>query len=270
MVAKGRARGVDSRTYALVAALRDRGFDEGSGDRIAVPRPLGTIPELHLWLQQKVDGVASTELLPGIEGVPLAGRIADALHKLHRARVAPRRRHTLADEIRILGERLTQVAGRRPAWGERLRRLHERCVELAGAIPESASRPIHRDFYPDHVITCGHLLYLIDLDLCCLGDPAVDVGNFVAHLTEQAIRTSGDPAALASREEALEERYLDLAGDVSRRTIRGYVHLSLARHIEISTRIEARRPFTEPLLALCEERLEIASLPCLAFPHCAG
>jgi hypothetical protein len=35
--------------------------------------------------------------------------------------------------------------------------------------------------------------------------------------------------------------------------------LTLVRHIFLSTRFPERRPWTEPLLDLCEERLGIAS-----------
>src|SRR5437773_3836244 len=32
-------------------------------------------------------------------------------------------------------------------------------------------------------------VWLLDFDLYCQGDPALDIGNFVGHLTEQSLRT---------------------------------------------------------------------------------
>ncbi|PSR16852.1 aminoglycoside phosphotransferase, partial [filamentous cyanobacterium CCP3] len=107
-------------------------------------------------------------------------------------------------------------------------------------------------------------LWLVDLDLCCQGSPAVDIGNFVAHITEQSLRETGDADALSDRETMLKMAYLDLtcrsdqdseAIDALRREIELYTVLTLVRHLHISTRIPNRRPYTEPLLELCETRL---------------
>jgi len=38
--------------------------------------------------------------------------------------------------------------------------------------------------------------------------------------------------------------------------VRSYTTLTLVRHIYISTQIAERRPFTEALLELCEQRLD--------------
>jgi aminoglycoside phosphotransferase (APT) family kinase protein len=121
---------------------------------------------------------------------------------------------------------------------------------------------IHRDFYSDQVIVDGPRLYLIDFDLYCLGDPALDIGNFLGHITEQSLRTLGDAGALAEVERALEERFIELSGEAVRPAVRGYAVLTLARHIYLSTRFPERRPWTERLLELCEERLGVAARPC--------
>ena len=102
-------------------------------------------------------------------------------------------------------------------------------------------------------------LFLLDLDLYCEGDPALAGGNFTAHLVEQSLRTRGDPRGLADREEALVERFLELSGTQRRDAVAVYETLSLARHIQISTRIPERRATAEAVLELCEERLDLGS-----------
>ena len=42
--------------------------------------------------------------------------------------------------------------------------------------------PVHRDFYYSQVLFDDFILNLIDFDLLSLGDPALDVANFTAHL----------------------------------------------------------------------------------------
>ena len=105
----------------------------------------------------------------------------------------------------------------------------------------------------------GSRLYLLDFDLYCAGDPALDIGNFVGHLTEQSLRTRGNPAALEDHEAALEERFLELTDGTSRAAIRVYAILTLVRHIYISTRFADRCSLTGTLLETCEERLGVPS-----------
>jgi aminoglycoside phosphotransferase (APT) family kinase protein len=172
----------------------------------------------------------------------------------------------MADELRILHERLPTLAqGEAECAGahatqkrvsaRRIERLLAACDRLGAATPEPVARGIHRDFYADQVIVDGMRLYLIDFDLYCEGDPGLDIGNFLGHMTEQSLRTLGDPGALVERERAMEERFVELAGEAARAAVRAYATLTLARHIYLSTQFPERRPFTGSLLELCEERL---------------
>jgi glycosyltransferase involved in cell wall biosynthesis len=266
MIGKTRVRRFGKEGYRLQELLWRAGFDSRSADGISVPEPVGVIPRFQMWLQQKVAGPTATTVLPGPEGVELARRIADAVHKLHQANVPTARRHTMADELRILHECLAKVAARKPDWSARLSRVAQACDTLGGTLPEPCVCGIHRDFYPAQVVvaseSCAHSagpsgarLYLIDFDLYCLGDPALDVGNFLGHMTEQALRELGNARGMADREQALEERFLALAGETSRQAVRAYATLTLIRHIYLSDQSPERMPFSAALLALCEERL---------------
>ena len=255
LLGKARAKGLDKKTFRLHQALCCAGFASGSEDGISVPEPIGLLPQFQMWLQLKAPGMAATERFFESDGVALARRVAEAAHKLHRSGVPTHRHHTMTDELRILRERLARVARLKPEWSQRLERLLEACERLGGSVPEPSPRGIHRDFYPAQVLVDGPRLWLVDFDLYCQGDPALDIGNFLGHLTEQSLRRYGDPRALADREEALEERFIELAGATTRLAVRAYATLTLARHIHLSTLFPERRPFTEPLLRWCEERL---------------
>ena len=255
LVAKARARGADNTTFRLLQGLRDRGFDDASPDGISVPEPVAVILELGLWLQRKVRGTAATAQLAAPNGVALARRLAEAVHKLHHAALPSRRRHTMADELRILHQGLGALAHRRPEWTRRLERLLRACDRLGAATPPQPLRGIHRDFYPDHALLDGERLYLLDFDLYAEGDPALDIGNCVGHITEQSVRARGDPGALADRETALEDRFVELAGEPARQAVRAYALLTLARHVYLSTQFADRRAITATLLELCEQRL---------------
>ncbi|MBW4621518.1 MAG: aminoglycoside phosphotransferase family protein [Cyanosarcina radialis HA8281-LM2] len=255
VIGKARAKGLDRHSYELQRSLWQAGFAEDSADGISVPAPLGTIPQWQMWLQQKVPGTVATDLLPGRDGVAIAQKIAAAAHKLHQAGISPHRHHTMADELEILRDRLLKVSQAYPAWEKRLEVILDRCDRLGAETSEFPPCGIHRDFYADQVIIDGDRLYLIDLDLYCLGHPALDLGNFIAHITEYSLRVLGDPYALADREAAMAEKFRQFHPAGMGAAIAAYATLTLARHIYISTQIGDRRPFVEAILELCERRL---------------
>jgi aminoglycoside phosphotransferase (APT) family kinase protein len=185
----------------------------------------------------------------------MARRVAEAIHKLHRTQLPTDRTHGMEDELGILGNALVKVAMERPQWRARLKRLFEACRRLAASVAPVIPVGIHRDFYHDQLLVNGRQVYLLDLDLYCLGDPALDIGNFVAHLQEQSLRETGDLNALDDTAGVLIEHYQRLEGREMRASIEAYRLLSLVRHITISRRIPERHPFTDKLLEICEEQL---------------
>jgi hypothetical protein len=259
VIAKVRRHRTGERGLELARALWDAGFDDRAGDGIAIPEPLGHVPVLHAWLQRKAPGVPLTDMLGDGERPARMPRVAAAARKVHRAGVAPRRAHTMADEVAILHERLGALAAARPRLARRLERVLAACDRIGAATPEPVACGIHRDFYGDQVLVDGDRLWLLDFDLYCEGDPAVDAGNFIGHLTEQALRELGDPEALRDHERAFEDAFAASAGEACRPAVRAYALLTLVRHIELSTRLEDRAHVTPELLELCEERLDIAS-----------
>ena len=144
-----------------------------------------------------------------------------------------------------------------PKWAPRLERLLEACDRLGASMRPTAVTGIHRDFYPAQILVDGARLWLLDFDLFCKGDPALDIGNFMGHLTEQSLRLLGEPSAMADREQAMEDRFVESHGEEARPRVRVYHTLTLVRHIQLSTEFAQRRPFTERLLQLCERRLEL-------------
>lgn len=255
LIGKVRARGLDAKTYSLCGRLWRTGFGDASADRISTPEPVGCLPEWNMWLQRRVPGVPSTERLRGNDAAAVVRRIARGLHKLNRDGPPTDRRHTLSDELRILHDRLSIVGRRNPRWTRRLGRVLRLCDRVADSISEPRPQPIHRDLHAGNLLVDGNRTYILDLDLYSMGDPALDAGNFIGHLTELAVRRTGNAHALRSLEQAFEDSYVGFAGESRRPDVRGYAKLTLARHIYISTLFDDRRGTTGPLIDLCEKRL---------------
>lgn len=256
ILGKARSRGVDRTSIQCQQALWAEGFDEESTDRISVPAPLGTLPEWGMWFQRKIPGRTIFESLESPQGIPIARQAGTALAKLHNTQLTCQRHHTVADELRILHERLPKLLATYPHWERRLARLLEQCDRVGFNIPPPIKPVgIHRDFYPDQVlIRPDGRLYLLDFDLYCMGDPALDIGNFMGHLTEYSLRTTGNPNRLQPQAMAFRSKAIQhLDPNVSQGAIEAYKWLTLVRHIYISALFRDRAPFTESLLQFCEE-----------------
>lgn len=255
LLGKARARPVSNRIHQLQAQLQKRGLTNNHSERFSTPRPFGVIPELRMWLQEKVAGHNAEEHLLLSNGWELARRIGHALAHFHRTGPLTDRSHGIDDELSILKSRLNLVAVQFPPRAKRIQRLFHACIRCSEGLVPDKQESIHRDFYPAQVIVDGNQLWLVDFDLYCLGDPALDAGNFVAHLTELSLRQSAQPDGLAKVESAFVEEFLNESPQVDARSIAIYKTLALARHIYLSTQFPERIHTTKLLIELCEQRV---------------
>jgi hypothetical protein len=251
-----RAKRFGKSGYRQLRALWEAGFDDESPDGISIPEPIGNVPAFQMWLQKKAQGRMATSLLSGSDSGRVACRIADAVQKLHTAGVATDRRHTMADELRNLRRRLIRAAVAAPNLLPRIGRLLEACERVAAMVPEPTPCGSHSDLHPDQVLLTDQRLFLLDLDLYCMADPALDIGNFMGHVTELSVRLHGDADALAPVEHALENRFVSLAGERLRWPVRVYAALTVARHIYSNARPPGRRRVVPALLTAAEERVQ--------------
>ena len=244
VIGKLTCKGVHKRSLAVQSRLFAQGF--------AVPEPLGAVPTLGLWLQREVAGRPLASML----GVPAAeravARSAELLAALHRLPSGAAPSWTIEDELAVLDERLAALGRVRPDLAHRADRLLDACHSAARRLPSGPVCGIHRDFYPEQVLVGAGQLHLVDLDLYSRGDPALDVGNFKAHLIEAAIRETGDAGGYARLVQAFERHYLAAMPETAPDAIAIFTFLSLTRLVQISTVITDRRHATNAILAAAE------------------
>lgn len=253
---KARAKGLDGRASALHAGLRKAGFADDAPDRVMVPEPLGEAPELSLWLQRRVEGRPATEFLTPEAGPLLARRIGRALAKLHATEVDLDRSWRVADELRVLQRRFGELAGYLPALAADASLMGAGCAAVAARLQTALPRPLHRDFYPDQVLVAGDALWLVDLDLAAMGDPALDVGNFAAHLVEAAVRHWRDPAALDHHVSAFVTGWREMRPPERDDRVAAWTVLALARCVAIAASRPDRRYAASALAAVTIAKLE--------------
>lgn len=117
--------------------------------------------------------------------------------------------------------------------------------------------PSHRDFYDKQVLLAKGRATLIDFDTYCMADPALDLGNFLAHL-ELARLQSLMPA------DGLRDAFLDgycrttdvLPGDVRMSAYEAASLLRLACLYALSTRW---RTLAGPLIEACRATVPMRS-----------
>ncbi len=256
---KGRARGLDRRTPALLRQLVREGFHAAGGDGIGVPEVIGEVAPFQLWLQRVAPGRPLTELLECRAGIDACRLAARALGKLHASAVRPDRTHSVADELAILEKAFARARQARPDLHAEIAEIEAACAVAASVLPGFSTTLIHRDYYPDQLLVDGPRVVILDLDLAGAGDPHLDAGNFLAHLTEHGLRHHDEGDALAACERVFQETWLELQPGADRGALETWRTLALARHIGLSTQLPGRAHTTNALVQLCQSRLALAT-----------
>ncbi len=254
VLGKIRSRGLDERTMRLQGKLAESLFDAEAPDRVRVPRVLGHL-DGGTWLQQHVPGVPLTAHLPGPDAAKLCEQAMAGVGRLHASDIPLPKTHTLTDEMRILDERLGRVARDYPALRERLGATLATCWEVARQLPPVSLAPIHRDFYPAQILVDGQRLWIVDWDLAAMGDPAVDAGNFAAHVLERGLRDTGSIGAYADAARAALRQFEENRGAGARKRADAYVAFSLARHLHICLDRPGRAHNLDAIWAAVDDRL---------------
>ncbi|WP_277455458.1 aminoglycoside phosphotransferase family protein [Janibacter sp. DB-40] len=140
-------------------------------------------------------GTVRMSTLPGrtlhdllVEGVPeAAARIGAAVRTLHTApQVDGVPAHDLAAEVDVT-RGLIELARTHQALGSRVLETLWRDVERAAttitlAGPATRRSLLHRDLHDKQLLVDGDAVGMLDVDTLGLGDPALDLGNLLAHL----------------------------------------------------------------------------------------
>ncbi len=249
-IGKVRAKGLDKKTFHLNCQLSENSFYTGLG--VVVPTPIVAFKQEHCWFQAKEDGEALFETFVSDKSGTVASKVANAIYQLHHANIELNKTHCIEDELAILARRLQEVISAHSEWSSRLENLLVDCVALSQLLVSEDRALLHRDFYHDQMLWREGEIVLLDLDLACYGDPALDLGNFVAHIEEQCLRYYGNVNQAQESICAFIEMYPSDANQKFVDRIAIYTLLSWARHIWISQKIENRNQHTESIISYCE------------------
>jgi hypothetical protein len=206
---------------------------------LCVADPMGFDGELGLVLFAPVRGRSLDAIAAD---TPALGYTAAWLATLHGSRLRLERTLDAAHEAANATAWAELVAERHPEVAGDVTRL---AGELAARPPRDAgeaSVPIHKDFHYEHVIvgdsaadTFGDSagdttrVGVVDLDEARMGDPAFDVGHFVAYLRLLALRTGMSGSDAARWEGAFLRGYGARAERVERARLRWFAAYSCVK-----------------------------------------
>ncbi len=167
--------------FARLRTLEEKGFGAASEDNVRVPHAVAATPEGVLWLEA-VAGPSLHDLIGMERFLPGCRSAGAALQKLHRAKLQDLLPYTFEETLAELKERILETAQIYPVLRETVQNLWQQVESGRPALKGKEFAPVHRDFYDKQVLVGANRITLLDTDTLAWGDPALDVGNFLAHL----------------------------------------------------------------------------------------
>lgn len=166
--------------------LEHEGLSHNSTDGIGMPKSLFLHSDTGALFQDYAHEPSVHDLI-GCEDLPFhCGKAALTLAKLHASHIPGLAPYTTAEEMDHL-HWLTAITGQSfPIVALDLAGKLNELIKSAPADNPGVYVTAHRDFYDKQVLSGELKTVLLDCDTLTLADPALDYGNFVAHLCWRA------------------------------------------------------------------------------------
>ncbi len=194
-------------TCGLIHLVMDRLWrsQEWRSGPVRVARPLAYRAEVGLLVQSPLPGRPLMGNRNRTRFAALVDVAAVACAALHRQDLPFGAARTLADHMSRLEAGIQDLTYTAPGLVPTLRRLIDQLGRIAARGTPDPSVPSHGDFKYDQFLEHDGRFSLIDLELFCQAEPALDVGTFCAYLIPSAPRDWQDSTAA----EVLRARFLE-------------------------------------------------------------
>ena len=166
-------------------------------------------------------------VLGWVEGAPLRERLVTryfdrtglvatgcAIAHVHRQAGSGLQRVSRTMHVTALVNLARSLSSVSPELSVRIGHVASELAERLMALTSSSMRPIHGDFDASQVVLGDASVTLIDFDRAQLGDPATDLGNFVAYLEYDALHGWIEQDSITHIVEALLAGYASASTDV--------------------------------------------------------
>ena len=198
-----------TRAFQLATRVADR--LEATGGATRAVRPLAWIAEDRVILFPEVSGRPLSELLrfgnrAAIGYLEEAGRALAALHSAPDTIGEALKPRAFASDLEAVRRASEHVSALSPRFATLIAGTLERARATYDRLRSERATFTHGDFKADHLWGARGGLSLFDFGSCALGDPALDVGKFLADLVwwspgsgSRSARATGVPGRLRDR-----------------------------------------------------------------------
>jgi aminoglycoside phosphotransferase (APT) family kinase protein len=251
-----RSRRRARRAYERMKALRSTA--PGGCSVPSIPRCLLSVRPLGLFFQEWVDGTELDHIVAADGGAAPLELAAQWLLRLH-ASPAPEGLTVVSRDrtLEKVDAWCETAAAQLPESATRLGRARASFRKRAAGTPSAVGALVHKDYYHAQVLWDGTRIWVLDFDELSLGDPALDVGHFLAHLEYKAYLKTGSEQGYRASTALFAARYADHAPpDLGERLplYKAYTFLKLA-HTEVVRRRDSWRPRARVLIELALREL---------------
>jgi aminoglycoside phosphotransferase (APT) family kinase protein len=154
---------------------------------VTAVRPCGYLPADDVVLYPRMAGRTLSSYLrrPGSDvarHLRRAGIMLRALHEAPPDVTAELKPHDFTLGVKLIARASEHIEVLLPSTAPAIAALLDRAQALYAHLPQETPTLAHGDFKADHLWVARASLTLIDLDDCCLADPALDIGKFLADL----------------------------------------------------------------------------------------
>lgn len=178
-----------------------------------------------------------------------------AICALHSASLSDLSQTTAIDELVESQRRSAQIARLFPELGralmKRLESLEDRMIDISAPLA-----PCHGDYYDKQALYQDGALTMIDFDSLRLADPALDVGNFIAHLNLRGLQRHQSATAFDGAERAFLRSYGNKEAAFAER-VRWWRVISLLRLVCVYVLRPKWKALAPRLLAEADRYMEI-------------
>jgi len=162
---------------------------------VIIPRPLGFINEWNLVLMERAPGVSMKNMLEeadtNVQARELSRLAAAALVAFHQMQLNSREIRTVEMELARVQKRTSRLHFVAPDLERALQSILDEVSPLLIGGYAYPLTPIHGDCKPSQFLINRDRVAIVDFDGTCLGDRAIDLGNFMAQFHKYAL-TSGN------------------------------------------------------------------------------
>ncbi len=166
-------------TFSVMKTLRSNGF--GQESNLRVPSPVLYIPALSFLMMEQAEGQPLREIFEcRMDSGPYVKGAARWLAKLHNSNVRLDGEFFRDDEIEASRRYARAGSWLLPTLKSDIQSISNQLIDAQKTLPLHARKPIHGDYHPRNIIVSPDLTTVIDFEEARMGDPAFDLGYFVA------------------------------------------------------------------------------------------